>query len=1111
MSDIADARDLSRRLILAVVTPMIVLIVLGVVLLNQTVRMRETAAWVDHTDEVIAKAHELESSIADQETAVRGYLLTDDASNLAAYRNAHPRERLDELKNLVSDNPPQVARVVELRAAYDGWAREVDSSLTSPDSMRTLTAFTLRKVAMDGMRKSVAAFLDIEDGLRKVRAQESAASASATRWLTISLFGGSALALAFFSRRHLAVIAGRFGEALEKERDLRRSTEDEAWVRSAQSSVLTAAQGDLDVGQIAEAVLRELAHHTGADAGALFVRREKSWHREAGLALPESAPATFEAGESLIGRSAENDDIVVVRDVPAGHMTIRSATGASEPVTLVIASARAEMHPEAVIELAFLGKPPERALDLIRRVRDGIGLVTRAAAYRRRLQGLLEESRTNAEELQAQQEELRTTNEELDHQSQVLRDAQSGLEERQAELEAINAQLEERTVQLERADIATRDKSVELERASRYKSEFLANMSHELRTPLNSTLILAKLLIDNKSGNLTAEQVEYARTIHSSGHELLTLINDVLDLSKVEAGKVDIEYAKVALRELAVGLERQFDPIAKQKGLDFRVNVLSSVPDFVETDGSRLNQVLRNLLANAFKFTLKGSVDLTISGVGTDVHFTVRDTGIGIAPEHHGTIFEAFRQADGTTNRKFGGTGLGLSISRDLTRMLGGKISVASTLEHGSAFTVALPTVPPRQEELAPETPPKAEGTVPPSLVADDRDSLDPTRRAVLVIEDDVHFAKILVDLAHELGFQCIAAHEAAHGLALAKLHTPHAILLDMKLPDRSGLWVLDQLKRTPQLRHVPVHVISIADHQQTVLSLGAAGYLQKPVDRTKLTSAFKAIEASLAQRVRRLLIVDSGAGADLQQLLGGEGVEVVVVDNVKAAFAALDGSVFESVVLDLTRPDAPGMELLTSDRKSIPPVIVYSERALTAAEEKTVRDATSSLVVKGVRSRERLLDEATLFLHQVEAKLPPERRKMLEQARSRDSVFDGRKVLLAEDDVRNIFALSRILEPRGIKLSVARNGREALDMIERDPGIEMVLMDIMMPEMDGLTAIRSLRQKPRWKSAPIIALTAKAMRDDRERCLDAGANDYIAKPIDPDVLLSLMRVWMPK
>jgi CheY-like chemotaxis protein/two-component sensor histidine kinase len=684
----------------------------------------------------------------------------------------------------------------------------------------------------------------------------------------------------------------------------------------------------------------------------------------------------------------------------------------------------------------------------------------------------------------------------------------------------------------------------ELEQSSRYKSDFLANMSHELRTPLNSSLILAKLLADNPQQNLTAEQVKYAKTIQSSGNDLLALINDILDLSKIEAGRMEVVAGPIAIAQVAKSLVQTFDPLAKEKNIRFTTKISPHCPDRMETDRQRLEQVLKNLLSNAMKFTHEGEVSLGIDPTPDGrIAFAVSDTGIGIEDEQQAVIFEAFRQADGTTNRKYGGTGLGLSISRELTRLLGGEIHLISTPGKGSTFTVTIPVhyqpdaVRPRElANVAPVSPapppltpsPPVPAVAPKSTVGlhravdDDREHLTSDRRTILVVEDDVSFARILYDLAHELNFQCLIASTGEEALAAAAQFLPHAVILDIGLPDHSGLTVLDRMKHDARTRHIPVHVVSAGDYAQTALSLGAVGYMLKPVKRDQLAEALQSLESRLSQRMRRVLVVedDPVQRESLQKLLGSQEVETVGAGSASDCLHELRQSTFDCMVLDLSLPDASGYSLLETlsreDAYSFPPVIVYTGRDLSVDEEQRLRRYSKSIIIKGAKSPERLLDEVTLFLHQVVSDLPAEQQRMLERARSRDAALEGRRILVVEDDVRNVFALTSILEPRGAVVEIARNGREAIEVLTKTasgsrPQVDLVLMDVMMPEMDGMTATRELRRIPELRKLPIIMLTAKAMAGDQEKCLDAGANDYMAKPLDVEKLLSLVRVWMPR
>jgi len=924
------------------------------------------------------------------------------------------------------------------------------------------------------------------------------------------------------------------------------------WLQDAQVRVLQSVRTAQSTGNVGDVLIRALAQTLEAHVGVVYLAEGDQLRRVAAWALAnaDTVPQTLSPGETLAGQAVAENRVIALGGLPSDYLQISSALGRTAPNEIVAAPLTAEGEVVGVIELGFVSMRRDTAdvIELLERMGESVGMMLRAAAYRGRLETLLGQTQRQSEELQVQQEELRVSNEELEERGRALMDSQARLEAQQAELEQTNVQLEEHAQRLEaqkremltfQAELAANARA--LERSNQYKSEFLANMSHELRTPLNSALILAKLLQENKEGTLSDEQVRYAATIHAANTDLLNLINDILDLSKIEAGHLVIEPEPVELAMFARTLDNMFGPIGEHKGVPFRIDFMPGVPDAIVSDSQRLQQVLKNLLSNAFKFTETGSVTLALAAQGEDaVRFEVRDTGIGIAKDKQQVIFEAFQQADGTTSRRFGGTGLGLSISRELARLLGGAITVVSEPGQGSVFALTVPRTlmadastqaglltqaPPLQVAAPPRPvpPAPAPATEPlervqpgyPAPIPDDRDHRTRGSRLILVVEDDTDFAGILYDLAHELDFDCLHATTSAHGLELARQYQPCGILLDVALPDQSGLTLLDWLKRDPTTRHIPTHLVSVSDHAEAALHLGAIGYTFKPSERDKLAAVIRGLEARMTAGKRRVLVIedDPSLRESIRALLKSLDAEIVTTDSVAGAKTALDGTPFDCVVMDMVLPDGTGHDLLAhmadAESGAMPPVIIYTGRQLSAEDEQRLRRYSKSIIIKGARSPDRLLDEVTLFLHSVESSLPPEHQRMLRAARSRDDAFDGRKLLLVEDDARNIFALSKVIEPLGATVEIARSGREALDMLNKVDDVDLVLMDIMMPEMDGITAMRHIRQMPRYGRLPIIALTAKAMQSDREACLQAGANDYIAKPIDVDKLLSLCRVWL--
>ncbi|MCO8168754.1 response regulator [Pseudomonas sp. 21LCFQ02] len=1123
--------------------------------------------WVEHTDRVINNTNRSLKLSIDMETGLRGYLLTGDAQFLDPYEVARPllKAELQGLQTLVSDNATQLDRFRRLSTLQDEWdsfAQEMIQLRRSAGDFLTPTRNGRGKRITDQIRGEYDQAVAMEQQLRLNR------NADVTRItiLSVTLYLVFVLSvsaiLAWMGRRDLLTLSNTYGTNLKLQEDNAERLEKVAWLRNGQSELAEQVIGQLTLNLVGRNVLQFFARYMGAAVAAVYVRQEHGGLvRVAAYGFSreqEQHEQSLYAGEGVIGQAVDEQRILTLDSLPTDYFKISSGLGTGNPSSVVIVPTRNDEQVNGVIELGFLRPLAERDIEFLELVAGNVGTSIEAARYRQRLQEVLSETQQLNEELQVQQEELRTANEELEEQSRILKESQAHLETQQAELEQTNVQLAEQAQalaeqrdaldrnndELSNAQIELQARADQLQRSSRYKSEFLANMSHELRTPLNSSLILAKLLAENPTRNLSDEQVKFAESIYSAGNDLLNLINDILDIAKVEAGKLEVRPENCSLERLLEGLERMFQPLARQKQLQLSVELQPGTPALLHTDALRLEQILKNLLSNAVKFTERGSVSLIASARPEGgVAFAVCDSGIGIAADQQLSVFEAFHQADGTTNRKYGGTGLGLSISRDLAALLGGSISVSSTLGKGSVFTLLMPQVwvasgegsehvispvvstpsagfsaaalpvSTPQPALAPPEP--GEPALP--AFADDRELAPFVGRCILVIEDDVTFAQILFDLAHELGYRCLVAHAADEGFDLAVQYSPDAILLDMRLPDHSGLTVLQRLKEQPGTRHIPVHVISVEDRQEAALHMGAIGYAVKPTTREELKDVFAKLEAKLTQKLKRVLLVEDDAlqRDSIARLIGDDDVEITAVGFAQEALDLLREHVYDCMIIDLKLPDMLGNELLKrmagEGIRSFPPVIVYTGRNMTRDEEAELMKYSRSIIIKGARSPERLLDEVTLFLHKVESQLSNERQKMLLTARSRDKVFEARRILVVDDDVRNIFALTSALEHKGAVVEVARNGLEAIDRLNEVPDIDLVLMDVMMPEMDGFEATAQIRKDPRWRKLPVIAVTAKAMKDDQERCLQAGANDYLAKPIDLDRLFSLIRVWLPK
>jgi CheY-like chemotaxis protein len=953
-------------------------------------------------------------------------------------------------------------------------------------------------------------------------------------------------AIATEARGEVADLQDNINEMIRNLRETTRINTEQDWLKTNLARFAGMLQGHRDLQTVGNRILSELGPLVEAHYGAFYLaQREtetaKGAERDdivlellAGYAYkkPKHLANIFRPGEGLVGQCALEKQRILLTEVPDDYIKISSGLGEATPKNIVVLPVLFEGGVQAVIELASFKPFSDISIAFLDRLTDHIGIVLNTIGATMRTESLLIESQTMAEELQNQQEELRQTNEELEQKAdQLVRHKE---------------QVERKNSEIERARVSLEEKAQELALASKYKSQFLANMSHELRTPLNSQMILSKYLADNAERNLTEKQVQYAQAIHASGVELLGLINEVLDLAKIESGTMSIDPAEVSLESIRRWTERSFAHLADEQNLDFQIQYAADLPATLWTDEKRLQQIIRNLLSNAFKFTEKGHVHLDLfraergwrpdyvqlDAAETVIAFAVTDTGIGIAADKQNVIFEAFQQADGTTQRNYGGSGLGLPISREIARLLGGDLGLVSTPDRGSTFTLYLPRsgvkagdLPPAASApiaqptapsgAAPAIEPAGPQPAPADPLGDDRHGIQPGDRVVLIVEDDINFARILLDTAREKGFKALAADTGRAAMTLAQRFRPDAVTLDIRLPDMDGLTVLDMLKRRPETRHIPVHVISVEEEDPRELKLGAVSHLQKPFTREVLAAQFEKIENHLRKKVKRLLVVEDNAAHrhGIIELIGSGDVKAVGVASGKAALNRLRKQRFDCMVLDLGLPDMSGFSLIETMQNDEAighvPIIVFTGKALSPKEETRLRRVTESIIIKGVKSMERLLDETTLFLHQVVEELPERKKQMLAQLYLKDPVLKGRTVLIVDDDVRNIFALSGVLEQQEMAVLYSESGAEAIGVARQHSDLDIVLMDIMMPDMDGYETMRRMRKLPELKQLPIIALTAKAMKGDREKCIRAGASDYITKPVDTEQLLSLLRVWL--
>jgi HAMP domain-containing protein/CheY-like chemotaxis protein/signal transduction histidine kinase len=923
--------------------------------------------------------------------------------------------------------------------------------------------------------------------------------------------------------------------------NLRATTErntEQDWLKTNIAKFSRMLQGQRDLVTVGRLLLSEVAPLVNGQQGVMYVMDGvngssclKELASYADGAHETSDPRFFAIGEGLVGQAAADHRRMLITelDAQAGSIEVRGGLVSARPRSVIVLPVLYEGEVKAVLELASLYDFTPSQLAFLEQLTDSIGVVLNTIEATMRTEELLKQSQQLAGELQTQQRELQQTNEELATKARLLADQ--------------NVEVERKNTEIELARKALEEKAAELALTSRYKSEFLANMSHELRTPLNSILILGQQLSQNSEGNLSNRQVEYARTIHSAGTDLLNLITDILDLSKIESGTVTVEYEELSFGTLKETIERSFRHEAETRKLAFTLDFDSHLMRSMTTDSKRLLQILKNLLSNAFKFTERGGVRLHVATAtggwsldhpslnqsGSVVEFSVSDTGIGIPLEKQRIIFEAFQQADAGTARKYGGTGLGLAISRELAQLLGGEIRLSSSPGAGSTFTLYLPqsqTALTHAKSAATVTvaSPAAQTALAPAVraavarveeIADDRDDIAPSDPVLLVVEDDPHYARVLLELARHKGFKVVVAGSGERALSLAAKHKPTAISLDIFLPDMLGWTVLNQLKRNPDTRHIPVQLLTVEDERQYGLERGAFSFVTKTITTDSLEEALDRLKNFTSARPRRLLVVEDNAAERLSitELLGSEDIEIATAESGSAALELMRERSFDCVVLDLALPDISGFDLLAEVQKDAKlretPIVVFTGRELTLEEEGELRRQAKSIVLKGVRSPERLLDETALFLHRVVGDLPPEKQEMIHSLHESDEALRDRKVLVVDDDIRNVFALNSLLERHEMQVVNASNGYEAIELLERTDELSLVLMDVMMPEMDGYETMRRIRTKPQFKLLPIIALTAKAMKGDREKCLEAGASDYVAKPVNSDQLLSLVRMWL--
>jgi HAMP domain-containing protein/signal transduction histidine kinase/CheY-like chemotaxis protein len=1063
----------------------------------------------------------------------------------------------------------------EIAALADIINEMIDTLATFADQVTTVA----REVGVEGVLGGQAlvpgasgTWKDLTDNVNGLAANLTTQVRAIAEVATAVTMGDLTRSIDVEARGEVAALKDNINEMIRNLKDTTQKNTEQDWLKTNLAKFTSMLQGQRDLLTVANLILSEVAPLVRAQLGVFYINETEDGEPVLKLLgsyayqRREQLSEKFKLREGLIGQCALEKQKIVIEDVPNDYLKIGSGLGESSPRNIVALPVLFEGEVKAIIELASFNLFSETHLNFLDQLTESIGIVLNTIEANMRTENLLKQSQSLAQELQVQQEELTETNRRLEQQAKTLQASEEMLTRQQEELRNTNEELEEKAKLLAEQNAEVEHKNKEIEQArrsleekaeqlaltSKYKSEFLANMSHELRTPLNSLLILSKLLSENSEGNLTEKQVDFAETIHESGSDLLELINDILDLSKIESGTINIDVTDVSFDEMRQALERNFRQVAASKKLDFDIQISDNVPKNVQTDSKRLQQVLKNLLSNAFKFTEMGKVTLSVDVVdrgwsdererlnsaGKVLAFSVVDSGIGIALDKQRIIFEAFQQADGSTSRKYGGTGLGLPISREIANLLGGELRVTSAPGEGSTFTLYLPATYTQSDVPVARTVTlqrySPDGNTPPiaaapdmltekallleNVVADDRGNLEDGDRVLLIIEDDQRFARLLLDMAREAGFKGMVAVTGESALALARRYVPDAITLDLRLPDMDGWTILDRLKHDATTRHIPVNVISCEQERERGYRQGVIGYLEKPVSKESINEALMQVKSFVATAAKKLLVVepDREHSKAVVDLIGDGDVHSKIAMSGREALDLLESEHFDCIVVATALPDMTGHEFVRRIRDDLGimrlPVIVYAGRDFTQDEKVEVQKMGRVTLVKEAESPHRLLDETALFLHRLQNDIPESQRKMIEQSQKADLVLTDRKILIVDDDVRNIFALTSILESNKMKVTYAERGIEAIKILEEDPSIELVLMDVMMPDMDGYETIRRIRALGNdFKSLPIIALTAKAMKGDREKCMESGASDYIAKPVDVEQLKSLLRVWLYK
>lgn len=1188
-----------RNLLLGFGASLLILIITSVASYVSISNLLSSARLVNSTNEVISQMHEVLEGLLNAETGQRGYILALEDEFLAPYLNSretvmesfrklelmtqeaeHHKENLAKLEGLINKrfdylqvsiadaqagHPVSKENLREGREIMAGVRETIDamqlreqqllaqrtetmnrfSSYTPPlIVIAALLALLITVLFYVKVRSDFEVRLKLQNQLLE-KDKEMSNRIGIIREIAEKISDGNyEIRVSDAQTDALGSVAGSLNKMASSLQSSFNLLSDKEWLQTGLSGLNDEMIGDKTLEGLTQDVVNFVATYTNSQVAAIYILHDDTLRGVAGYALDRDKLRTGQKiGEGLVGQAVSAGKLLELRDIPAENIIISFTSGSAKPKHVAAMPIFDGRKVKGAIELASIHEFTERDLEFIKTAVHNIGIAITTAQNRKRLQELLEETQAQSEELQAQHNELENINAELEVQAEKLQASEEELKVQQEELKQANEELEERSRLLEERNQVISERNIEIQlkadqlaQTTRYKSEFLANMSHELRTPLNSILLLSRLMYENQENNLTPDQIEYARVIQSSGNGLLSLIDEILDLSKIEAGKMELEYQRVPVKEIVDSMRALFNPMATEKNIEFRTAIASDVPEIIETDKMRLEQIVRNLVSNAIKFTSVGYVSLHVHRDHSDsqyIRITIKDTGIGIPKDKHAQVFEAFRQADGSTRRKFGGTGLGLSISKELVKLLGGDITLTSEQDQGSEFSLLIPvsrevrikSVQAKEEKII-EAPPiikslpeperKFISTFIPEDVPDDRNQIQEGDKVILIVEDDANFAKSLLDYTRKKGYKGIVSVRGDEGVELAKQFLPAGVLLDIQLPVKSGWEVMEELKNTPQTRHIPVHIMSSYEVKNESLSKGAVNFINKPVAFEQMQDVFQKIEYVLTHHPKKVLIVEENAkhAKALAYFLETYDLSLDITNQVDNAITSLKNDLVDCVILDMGIPDQKSYDVLESLKKTPGlehiPIIIFTGKSLSHAEEVKIKQYADSIVVKTAHSYKRMLDEVSLFLHLMERDKSQETElKRPHKLGSLQDVLKNKTVLVADDDMRNIFSLTKALEKYKMNVVAAVDGKDALQKLKENPSVDVVLMDMMMPEMDGYESTAAIRKIPKYKNLPIIAVTAKAMMGDRAKCLNAGASDYITKPVDVDQLFSLLRVWL--